>query len=66
MNGDLLNLLGMHARSISSENDDGATLRSAQLMASIASLRCLRRSGEVDILSAKSHDLSLDLRESLW
>ena len=66
INGGLINLLGIYACSISSENDDHAALFNARLMASIAAPQCLCHSGETDSLSTKSHDLSLDWRDPDW
>ena len=43
-----MNLLGMGARSISSENGDRAAICKALLMASIAALWCRRSSGDSD------------------
>ena len=66
MNGGLLNLLGIWDHSFLSENSDQAALRNAQLMVSMAAFWGLRRSGETESLSMKSHDLCLDRREPNW
>lgn len=62
INGGLLNLHGIGACSISSKNGDWK----ADPMASIAALRCICRSREIESLSTKSHDLSLDWRDPDW
>ena len=63
MKGGLLNILGFYTHLISFENDDRVALRNARLMASITALRCLCSSREIESLSTKSYDLSLDQRE---
>ena len=62
INGGLLNLHGIGASSISSKNGDWK----ADPMASIVALQCLCRSGEIESVSTKSHDLSLDRQEPDW